>query len=368
MTIAVIEDLHIVDETVSPNIPTTTIKKIFTKITENVKEQVKSEKLTLVFNGDTFDSLTSELWLTSEFSEKTAIKVFKNIQRTETAKILQREIRKLCLIVPVKIQYINGNHDLINEFPGLRKKISNFLEMAMGENIFFTNEFFDKATGIYATHGDKNDNWKIWQSNLGNQMQIWFTVKALVDIRNKTDNPNFREISNVGEVLPRKRSKFIKAALGRKDGNTAKRIIRQTAEQFFASEFAKDAIKAFFNERPAIARITKKIVCDRISAGLLTRLLLAYYYSVERDFRNRKQKKEIYKYLRDRGIQTRYIVVGHSHEREHSRIARTDTEFVNLGYCQELGKGLEKYDKIRGNIFISDKSSTKITNIKIPGA
>jgi hypothetical protein len=240
--------------------------------------------------------------------------------------------------------------------------------MTMGENIFFTNGFFDKTTKVYATHGDKDDNWKIWKSNLGSQMQIWFTVKALVNIRDKTNNPNFKQISNVGEVLPRKRNKFIKAALGEKDGNTAKKIIRQTAEQFFTSDSAKDAIKAFFNEKPIIGKITEKIVCNRISAGLLSRLLLAYYYTIERDFRNRKQKKEIYKHLEPIGIQAKYIVTGHTHEREHSKIAGTNTEFVNLGYCQKLKFGLDQYDKIKGNIFVSDESSTKIIHIKIPGA
>ena len=363
MTVTVIGDLHLVDETVSSNIPIETIEKIFARITENI-ERANWDKLTLILNGDIFDTLTSELWLTNEFNKDTAIKVFKDIQRTQAAKTFKKEIRKLCSMIPVEIQYINGNHDLTKEFQQLRNEISDFLEMT----IFFTNEFFDKATGVYTAHGDKNDNWKIWKSKLGNQMQIWFTIKSIVDIRDKTGNPNFRQISNVGEVLPRKRSKFIKAALGKKDGNEAKKIIRQTAEQFFTSEFAKDAIKAFFNEKSAIARITEKIVCNRISAGLLSRLLLAYYYTIERDFRNRKQKKQIYEYLQNKGIQAKYIVVGHTHERGRSRITGAGTEFVNLGYCQKLGYGLEKYDKIRGNIFVSDKSSTKIIHIKIPGA
>ena len=365
MAIAVIEDLHLVDETAAPNMPTQTIEKIFAKIRQNI-EQVKPDNLTLVLNGDIFDTLTSELWLTNEFKENTAIKIFRNIQQTQTAKTFQKEIKNLCATIPVKIQYINGNHDLINEFPALRNEISDFLGMTMEKNIFFVNEFFDKATSVYATHGDKNDNWKIWQSKLGNQMQIWFTVKSMVDIRSKTGNPNFKQISNVGEVLPRRRSEFITAAMGEKDGNAAKKIMRQTAEQFFTSEYAKNAIKAFLSERPIIAKITEKIVCNRISAGVLTRLLLAYYYTIERDSRNAKQKKQIYKYLRNKGIQAKYIIVGHTHEQEHSRITGTDAEFVNLGYWSRYSNELRGYDKIRENIFLSDETSTKIINIKNP--
>lgn len=350
-----------------PNMPSATIEKIFAKIIKSI-EQTKPNRLTLVLNGDIFDTLTSELWLTNEFNGDTAIKVFRGVQKTESAKIFQRKINKLCSMISVEIQYISGNHDLTNEFPQLRKKISDFLGMEVGKNIFFVDEFFDKATSVYATHGDKNDAWKIWKTNFGNQMQIWFTVKALVDIRDKTGNLNFKKIANVGEVLPRKRTEFIKAVLGEKDGNTAKIIIRQTTEQFFASDSTRNAIRAFFNKRPVMAKITEKIVCNKITAGILSRLLLAYYYTIERDFRNAKQKKEINKYLRDKGIQARYIVVGHTHEEEHSKIAGTGIKFVNLGYCQKPGEGLEKYNKIRGNIFVSDESSTKIINIKIPGA
>ena len=362
--IIVMSDLHIADTSVSANMPTTFLQKIFAEIISEIR-QTGPEKLTLVLNGDIFDTLTSELWLTSQFSQKTAIRVFKKIAETETPREFRKGIKELCSIIPTEIKYVSGNHDLIREFPELREEISDFLEMTMEENIFFASEFFDETTRVYAAHGDRNDNWKIWKSKLGSQMQIWFTVKALSKIREKTGNENFREISDVGEVRPRHRKKFIKAVLGKKNGKTAIAIIRKTGEQFFTSDFAKNAIKAFFSGKPVIAKITEKIVCNRISAGLLTRLLLAYYYSIERDFRNHKQKKEIYRYLQARNIQPKFIVMGHTHEYEHSKIT-TNTEFINLGYCRDMKSELRKFNKIKGGILIADKKSAKIIKIKNP--
>jgi UDP-2,3-diacylglucosamine pyrophosphatase LpxH len=171
-----ISDLHFVDETAGKhNIPTEAFRIFFQDIAGNVERYKKNSReineIKIVFLGDVFDLLRTEMWFgypvderpwgTNESKiEANAEKIFDTIisKNRATFNLLKGDLKKEFdfPFEPERI-YIPGNHDrLCNKYPKLIDKICEELGITKTADRF---EHFlqDVGYGVFARHGHEFD-------------------------------------------------------------------------------------------------------------------------------------------------------------------------------------------------------------------
>ncbi|MDD5007100.1 MAG: metallophosphoesterase [Syntrophorhabdaceae bacterium] len=171
-----VSDLHFVDETAGKhNIATEAFRIFFQDIAGNVERYKKNnreiQEIKIVFLGDIFDLLRTEMWFGYPVDERPwgtneskieahAETIFDAIisKNRETFDLLKKDLKKEFgfPFEPERI-YIPGNHDrLCNKYPKLRDKIREALGIAKTADRF--EHFFQNAEyGVFARHGHEFD-------------------------------------------------------------------------------------------------------------------------------------------------------------------------------------------------------------------
>jgi len=171
-----ISDLHFVDGTAGEhNVPTDAFKIFFEDIAGTADWLIKDgrviNEIKLVFLGDTFDLLRTELWFDypenerpwgndEEKIETNANTIFDAIRKKNktTFDLLSGDLKKEFDLPkePERI-YVPGNHDrLCNRYQSLRDKVCQCLGLA-SRTTPFDHFFQDVNYGVFARHGHEYD-------------------------------------------------------------------------------------------------------------------------------------------------------------------------------------------------------------------
>ncbi|MCX6088791.1 MAG: metallophosphoesterase, partial [Candidatus Atribacteria bacterium] len=171
-----ISDLHFVDETAGKhNIPTEAFRIFFQDIAGNVERYKKNSReineIKIVFLGDVFDLLRTEMWFGYPVDERPwgtneskieahAETIFDTIisKNRATFDLLKGNLKKEFgfPFEPERI-YIPGNHDrLCNKYPKLKDKIRKELGITKTADRF-EHFFQDVNYGVFARHGHEFD-------------------------------------------------------------------------------------------------------------------------------------------------------------------------------------------------------------------
>ncbi len=173
----VISDLHFVDETAGEhNVPVDAFKLFFEDIASKANRLIKEGKpikeIKIVFLGDIFDLLRTEMWFDAVPAnerpwgnnenkiESHANKIFDAIvnKNKDTFHLLGADLKTEFgfPFEPQKV-YVPGNHDrLCNKYKSLRNKISRWLGIPT-LNTPFEHYFQDANYGVFARHGHEFD-------------------------------------------------------------------------------------------------------------------------------------------------------------------------------------------------------------------
>ncbi|MEC4684338.1 MAG: hypothetical protein VST71_01215 [Nitrospirota bacterium] len=176
-----ISDLHFVDGSAGEhNVPADAFRIFFEDIKGAVDWMTKKgrpvEEIKIVFLGDIFDLLRTEMWFKHKGRkipvskrpwgndekgiETHANTIFDEIikKNQQTFNLLKGELKEeFDLPVEPERIYIPGNHDrLCNKYKSLRKKVSKWLRIP-SRNIPFEHCFEDISYGVFARHGHEYD-------------------------------------------------------------------------------------------------------------------------------------------------------------------------------------------------------------------
>ena len=171
-----ISDLHFVDGTAGEhNVPASGFRLFFESIAAKCdwleRKKRKIEEIKLVFLGDIFDLLRTEMWFEYPVDERpwgnneTKIEAHANtifdaiIKKNQATFDLLSSNLKDEFKLPVEPEriYVPGNHDrLCNKYESLRDKVCNWLKIATHSNPF-NHSFEDIDYGVFARHGHEYD-------------------------------------------------------------------------------------------------------------------------------------------------------------------------------------------------------------------
>jgi UDP-2,3-diacylglucosamine pyrophosphatase LpxH len=172
-----ISDLHFVDGSAGEhNVPAEAFKVFFEDIAGICdwlgREGRRIEEIKIVFLGDIFDLLRTEMWFQFPVEERpwgsnekkveeNANLIFDLIveKNKEVFDLLQSELKgEFGLPVEPERIYIPGNHDrLCNKYRSLREKVCRLLKISTDCNVPFSNYFEDVDYGVFARHGHEFD-------------------------------------------------------------------------------------------------------------------------------------------------------------------------------------------------------------------
>ncbi len=171
-----ISDLHFVDGSAGEhNVPADAFRIFFCDIAAAanrlVKEGKSIENIKIVFLGDVFDLLRTEMWFDYSAecrpwgSNEAEIEKNGNLildaiiaRNRETFDLIRCDLKKEFdfHVEPERI-YLPGNHDrLCNKYPAMRKKIRDCLGIEASEAPF-SHSFTDPDHGVFARHGHEYD-------------------------------------------------------------------------------------------------------------------------------------------------------------------------------------------------------------------
>ena len=175
-----ISDLHFVDGSAGEhNVPVDAFRIFFEDIKGNVDWLIKKgrsvEEIKIVFLGDIFDLLRTEMWFEhrgrripvskrpwgsdEKAIERHANRIFDEIikKNQETFDLLSSELKdEFGLPVEPERIYVPGNHDrLCNKYQSLRKKVCRWLRIPPCD--LFDHYFEDPSYGVFARHGHEYD-------------------------------------------------------------------------------------------------------------------------------------------------------------------------------------------------------------------
>jgi UDP-2,3-diacylglucosamine pyrophosphatase LpxH len=189
-----ISDLHFVDGTAGEhNIPTEAFKIFFQDISSNVERYKKNKReineIKIVFLGDVFDLLRTEMWFQYPVDERPwgtnkskieahAETIFDTIisKNRATFDLLKGDLKEKFNfpIEPERI-YIPGNHDrLCNKYDNLRTKICN--ELGIIKHVGKFEHFFEDVNyGVFARHGHEFDKFN-YESDISYSYEDYMRV------------------------------------------------------------------------------------------------------------------------------------------------------------------------------------------------
>ena len=173
--IVFISDLHFVDGSAGEhNVSTDAFRIFLTDIAGTAarlhRETGKIEEIRIVFLGDIFDVLRTEMWFsaacrpwgnTDHGVEEKTNEIFDAlaVRNKETFDLLGGELKEEFgfPVEPERI-YIPGNHDrLCNKYESLRQKARACLGIRRPEGLPFDHQFTDPEHGVLARHGHEFD-------------------------------------------------------------------------------------------------------------------------------------------------------------------------------------------------------------------
>ncbi len=176
--LVMVSDLHFVDNSAGKHNVSSDAFKIFFNDLASTCDWIKKDKgveiqeIKLVFLGDIFDLLRTEMWFdhplderpwgnNSDLIEKHANSIFDKIVEVNKATFLMlggRLQEQFSLPVEPKRIFIPGNHDrLCNKFVSLRAKVRNELALDTDASIPFPSYIEDYDYGLFARHGHEYD-------------------------------------------------------------------------------------------------------------------------------------------------------------------------------------------------------------------
>jgi UDP-2,3-diacylglucosamine pyrophosphatase LpxH len=171
-----ISDLHFIDGTAGEhNVPTDAFKIFFEDIAGTVdwlcRDGRKIEEIKLIFLGDTFDLLRTEMWFDYPETERpwgnneakiemNANTIFDAIinKNQATFELLSGQFKdKFGLPVEPERIYLPGNHDrLCNKYQSLRDKVCKSMGIPL-RTTPFDHHFQDVEYAVFARHGHEYD-------------------------------------------------------------------------------------------------------------------------------------------------------------------------------------------------------------------
>lgn len=189
-----ISDLHFVDGTAGEhNVPTDAFRIFFEDIAGTVDWLIqyghKIEEIKVVFLGDIFDLLRTEMWFDYPETERpwgnnerkieeNANTVFDAIRKKNksTFDLLSGDLKKEFKLPkkPEKI-YVPGNHDwLCNKYQSLREKVCQCLGLP-SRTTPFDHFFQDVNYGVFARHGHEYDKFN-YEGSISYEYQDYMRV------------------------------------------------------------------------------------------------------------------------------------------------------------------------------------------------
>jgi UDP-2,3-diacylglucosamine pyrophosphatase LpxH len=189
-----ISDLHFVDGTAGEhNVPTDAFKIFFEDIARTadslIRDKREIEEIKLVFLGDTFDLLRTEMWFDYPETERpwgdneakiemNANTIFDNIinKNQATFELLSSPMKDE-FDLPVEPQriYLPGNHDrLCNQYQSLRAKVCRNLAIPR-RTIPFDHYFQDVDYAVFARHGHEYDKFN-YEGSISHDYQDYMRV------------------------------------------------------------------------------------------------------------------------------------------------------------------------------------------------
>ncbi|MCX8111087.1 MAG: metallophosphoesterase [Syntrophorhabdaceae bacterium] len=166
--LVVVSDLHLTDGTATNNLSPRAFKHFLNLIKRSIRDN--TEEIILVFDGDTFDLLRSDYWMSVGDNEKpwsikpdthktqTHLKnIFDNIVEINRDGLkLIKEADEVFHPIPVKRFVILGNHDrMLNEFNNLQDTLSHILgRVQVEENAYVNDEY-----SVSIKHGHEYDEY-----------------------------------------------------------------------------------------------------------------------------------------------------------------------------------------------------------------
>ncbi|MEO6695289.1 MAG: hypothetical protein ABIY50_00535 [Ignavibacteria bacterium] len=183
--LVIFSDIHLTDETTSTNVSPEAFTKILHKEIELSVVKNEAKELKIILLGDILDFVRTDYWQKLERSlrpwngildKKTAMNndsskmdlhygnILDEIMKTKSAKsfigMLNSLSKKFSSNIPVKINYIIGNHDrILNTSTSLKEKINSHLSSFTNVSVEFTNEYLNAADySVLCRHGHEWDS------------------------------------------------------------------------------------------------------------------------------------------------------------------------------------------------------------------
>ena len=189
-----ISDLHFVDGSAGEhNVPVDAFKIFFEDIAKTcdwlVKKGRKIEEIKIVFLGDIFDLLRTEMWFEYPVNERPwgndeakieahANTIFDAIikKNQDTFDLLKSDLKnEFNLPVEPERIYVPGNHDrLCNKYKSLRDKICYWLKIPP-RTTPFEHYFEDVNYGVFARHGHEFDKFN-YEGSISYQYEDYMRV------------------------------------------------------------------------------------------------------------------------------------------------------------------------------------------------
>ena len=339
-----LSDTHLTDGSTCETISADAFGKLVLML-EDMAKTANSSDIEVVFLGDIFDVIRSEIWLSTDirpWSPKN--KTDKNSQglKQYTMKIIDRICQNDTNIgsmqhlknfkekmenehVNVKYTYITGNHDwLINRYPETRLKIADFMGINKPEdfrNQTFDDELLRASYHVFARHGDIFDPFNFDgnrdASSLGDAIVIDIINKfpqAVEKEIGKHTNPDLikelKEIDNVRPLIdiPLWINGVSLRAKTTEIGKKIKKVWNEVVDGFLNIKFVKDHDKAWRMDMVDALQVGLRL-SKFLSLNEISEIPLRKFQKTEDDYIDRAFQEDAL--LRNEATA---IVYGHTHD------------------------------------------------------